>query len=131
MPIQIDESQRPIVVVTFSGTASDTEFDAYLDAMSKRVLGRRERTVTILDATLSDQTPAGQRKRQAQWLERHADDLARYSLGTAFVIKSALVRGALTAIFWIQPIQGAHVVVGTLPEAETWARARLHDAGLA
>ena len=36
MPIRIDESRRPIVVVTFVGTATDAEFDQYLQGMTDR-----------------------------------------------------------------------------------------------
>lgn len=130
MPITIDESRRPIVLVTFVGTASDAEFDNYLRGMTEQILARREKTVTILDALRSDQTSAAQRRRQAEWLKSHAEDLRRYSLGTAFVIRSALVRGALTAIFWMQPLDRPHTIVASLEEAETWGRDRLREAGI-
>jgi hypothetical protein len=130
MPITIDERRRPIVLVTFVGTATDAEFDQYLRDMTEQILGRRQQTVTILDATRSDNTSAAQRKKQAEWLATHKDDLRRYSLGTAFVIKSAMVRGALTAIFWLQPMDRPHTIVATLDEAEGWAAVKLREAGV-
>ncbi len=131
MPITIDERRRPIVLVTFVGAPTDAEFDRYLEDMTEQILARRQQTVTILEATRSDSTSAAQRKKQADWLAKHRDDLRRYSLGTAFVIKSAMVRGVLTAIFWLQPMDRPHTIVATLEEAEGWAAVKLREAGLA
>ena len=98
--------------------------------MTEQILARRQQTVTILDTTRSDSTSAAQRKKQADWLAKHKEDLRRYSLGTAFVIKSAMVRGVLTAIFWLQPMDRPHTIVATLSEAEGWAALKLREAGL-
>ena len=43
---------------------------------------------------------------------------------------SPLVRGVLTAIFWIQTLPNPYTIVGTLREAEAWAREQLRAAGL-
>jgi hypothetical protein len=130
LAITIDESRRPIVTVRFKGSATDEEFRAYLRDMSEQILARRQKTVTILDAGTWSTSTATQRQLQAEWLREHKDELKRFSLGSAFVIRSPLVRGVLTAIFWIQPMETAHVVVPTVAEAEAWARDRLREAGL-
>jgi hypothetical protein len=128
---RIDVSRHPIVVVTFDGLATDREFEEYLAAMTKLVLDRRQPNVTILDARASGRSPATQRKKQADWLKQHDQLLRRYSLGTAFVITSPLVRGVLTAILWVQPMSTPHTVVATLDEADRWAREKLREAGIA
>ena len=51
-------------------------------------------------------------------------------VGGAFVLGAPLVRGALTAIFWLQPLPFDHVVVPDEARAESWARARLARAGV-
>jgi hypothetical protein len=122
--IQFDETRFPIVVVKFAGTATDAEFGDYLSTMS-RMLGKKQVTATILDATEAGATSALQRRRQADWLKKNADVLKLYSVGTAFVITSPLVRGALTAILWVQPMPAPHTLVATLPEAEAWAKKQL------
>lgn len=131
VPIRIDDARHPLVVVNFVGTATDAEFDAYLDDMQRLVLDRREKNVTILDATLSGDTPPTQRRKQADWLKRNAAYLREFSLGTAFVIDSPFVRGVLTAIFWITPMSAPYTIVATYAEAEAWATRQLQDAGLA
>ena len=108
---------------------SEPEFDQYLASMTQ-IISRAEKTLTILDARRAIRSPPSQRKKQADWIKMHADQLRRYSLGTAFVLTSPLVRGVLTAILWLQPLPSDYVVVGTMAEAEDWAAAKLRDAGL-
>lgn len=114
----------------FTGLTTDAEFDDYLNAMTRLIVDRKQKTVTILDARKSDRTPATQRKKQAAWLKAHDNFLRQYSLGTVFVITSPLVRGVLTAILWLQPLPTDYAVVATMAEAERWARQRLAAAGL-
>ncbi len=127
--ILIDESRFPLVVVTFPGSYSDQEFDRYLETMSG-LLQRRTKNVTVLDARQSGSPPAKQRAKQAAWMKDNRALLEQYSCGSAFVISSPIVRGALTAILWLQPMPVAHTVVATLAEAEQWAATRLRAAGV-
>jgi hypothetical protein len=127
--ITIDESRRPIVTVRFVGAVSDGEFDEYLAAM-ERMLERRQKTLTILDARESARTPPTQRRKQAEWLKAQTSMLQAYSCGSAFVITSPLVRGVLTAILWVQPLPVPHTVVGSITDAEAWARKRLLAEGV-
>jgi hypothetical protein len=126
----IDVSRLPVVVVRFSGLATDAEFDEYLVSMTRLIVERKQKSVTILDARQSGRSPATQRKKQAAWISAHENLLRQYSLGTAFVITSPLVRGVLTAILWLQPLPSDYTVVGTMAEAERWAHERLRSAGL-
>jgi hypothetical protein len=125
----IDTARHPIILVTFSGYVSEPEFDAYLASMTK-VISRPEKTVTIYDARYAIRNPASQRRKQADWLKQHEEQLRQYSLGTAFVITSPFVRGVLTAILWLQPMVSDYVVVGRMDEAEAWAAKKLRAAGL-
>lgn len=123
--ITVDLSRFPIVNVRFGTSWSDADFDRYLETMEREALARCEPNVTILDARGAMNTPAIQRRKQAEWLRRHEATLKQHSLGTAFVIDSALVRGVLTAILWMQPMPAAHIVVATIEEAERWAAEQL------
>jgi hypothetical protein len=127
--IRIDDSRFPLVLVTFQGPATDDEFDAYLGGMS-RILEGRKRNVTILDARLAASPPAKQRAKQADWLKTNRVLLQQYSCGSVFIIKSTMIRGALTAILWIAPMSVPHAVVSTLEEAERWALGRLREEGV-
>lgn len=127
--VRVDESRFPLVDVTFSGTISDEEFRDYLKQMTDLVT-RGKRNVVIIDATKAGRTPPVQRKLQEEWLDRHRAELEKSSLGTAFVITSPMVRGLLTAIFWLTTMPSEHVVVGSYEEAERWAFERLRSVGI-
>lgn len=116
-------------MVRFRGAATDAQFGEYLAAMSA-LRSSHGKTVVVLDAREAGDTPARQRKMQAEWLDAHRTLLERDSLGTAFVITRGLIRGVLTAILWMSPIPGGHRVFATYEEAERWAVDQLRAAGL-
>ena len=121
MPIQFDTQSDPIIWIHFAGAVTEREFDTYLETMT-RYVNRGTPTLFLYDALQSQVPSATQRQKQAAWLERHEAALRRNSLGTAFVIANPLIRGALTAIFWIRPTPVPYIVTGTRSEAERWAR---------
>jgi hypothetical protein len=51
------------------------------------------------------------------------------SLGIVFVVASAVVRGILTALFWIRRVPVPHTIAPDLDEALSWAIARCREAG--
>ena len=121
---RLDQSRAPLYVVTFEGTATDAEFDKYLATMTL-VVERQRKYGMIMDAMRSERPTSRQRKLQSEWLKDQDANLRAYSAGTAFVIGSALVRGGLTAIFWLQPPSVPTTVVSTLAEAESWVTQRM------
>jgi hypothetical protein len=122
--IALDDRRWPLLVVSFDGLAGNEEFDRYLTELGQYA-NRGETWCAIFDATRSVGAPASHRRKMAQWIKNHESALARHSAGAVFVIRSSLVRGVLTAIFWLQPLPHAHAIVSTLEEAETWAKTRL------
>lgn len=125
--ITFDESRLPLVIVTFRGTASQEEFEEYLRRIGAN-LARRQPTAVIIDSRQAVTMPAAQRRRQADWIDSNREDLRRYSAGTAFIIESSLMRGALTAIFWLTKYETPYVVVATFEAAEAWAIECLRNA---
>lgn len=128
MGVTIEEASKHIVVVTFTGDSSDEEIERYLSSMTTEILGRPERTVTILDASAGSRPSVAHGRLQMRWLDVHHDELRRFSLGTAFVVPSLLARSALRAIFWLKPMSQPHVVCKTLEEALRWADERVRIA---
>lgn len=129
MAIHIDDSAFPLVVIRYVGSTSDEEFQRYLSRMEELVVARREINAVILDASKADAATAKQRKMQADWMKGHEAALRRYCVGNAFVITSTVVRGALTAIFWLQPPAAPSSVFGSFAAAEAWALEQLAAAG--
>ncbi len=124
----IDMSFMPIFMVVHEGQLTDQEFADYLAETERSLYGPESRKrVLIQDARNAGQSPPTQRKMQAEWLKKHEARLRNIALGTAFVIDSALVRGILTAILWLQPLPMPHEVCGTIEEALDWADKRLKE----
>ncbi len=127
--VHVDESRRPLIVITFTGVPTDEDFTAYLETQTRVVL-RRERNMVLIDAMGVQSVLPSQRRQQAEWQLRHKEALRLYTIGTAFAIRSSVVRGFLTAILWVQPLPHPHHVAASRADAERWAIAQLLAAGL-
>ncbi len=129
MSIQVDAGPFPFVVVRFLGKYSDEEFSAYLEQVEQLVQAG-ETYAMIFDARRAGMPTSKQAREQADFLRRLGPDMAKVSVGSAFVIASPLIRGAFKAITWMQSMPVEHVVVERMEQAEAWARTRLEAAGV-
>ena len=131
--IEFDDSRWPLVVVTFRGEITDAEFNAYLKALERnleRCEKSRVKTAILFDTENGGASNAAQRKAQSEWIKKHFQHSAKWCVGYAFAIPSAIVRGMLQAIFWLSPMPSEHIVVKTRAEAELWLSSRLERAKL-
>jgi hypothetical protein len=124
------DTSYPVVCLEIHGAVSDSEWQRYLrwfEDVIARAHAKHERIVLICDTTHATQavTPL-QRKQQAEMIAQN-----RYSdvmIGLAAVITNGIVRGAMTALLWIQPLPCEHSIVATRAEAERWARETIRKA---
>jgi hypothetical protein len=130
MPFIVNPADFPLLRITYDGPITEAEVRAYL-ADYDAVLARRQRYALLLDASRAVVPSATIRRMKADFLRQRAGVLGALCLGGAYVITSPAIRGAMSAIFWLQPLPFAHVVVGTLAEGERWCHERLQGAGLA
>lgn len=119
--ITVDVSAWPFVRVTYVGTVDDAAFERYVQEQAA-LLKRKERYVILFDARRSGMPSAKQRQRMASYMRSHQDELRRFCRRGAFVIDSPLVRGALTAILWLQPLPFEHEVFADIEAAEGFLR---------
>jgi hypothetical protein len=124
MAIELDDTAFPLLLVRFGPDWTQQEFDGYLGWYLAR-LRRRQRLAIVFDATQARAPSAVERRQQADFLREHEALLKLHCVGAAFAISSTVIRGALTAIFWIQPPVYEHTVVSTVAEGTSWARKRL------
>jgi hypothetical protein len=122
--VRVDTGYWPIVLVEFPerrvpDEAVHAALDA-LEAMMKEARRSKEKIYVVTDLTRMRQiTPASQRKYTAEWAKR-TDELARSTtIGGAYVTPSAILRGIITAVFWLypRPRSGPTVFVATRDEA--------------
>jgi hypothetical protein len=118
--ITISDQKAPVYVATFEGITTDAQFDDYPSQLSKLAHLPHVKAF-VFDARNNGTTPPSQRKRMADWMKQHENQIRERTAGCAFVLPSALQRGVLTAILWLQPMACPHTIVGTLEEALAWS----------
>lgn len=127
--ITFDDSLWPLLISRFHGTATDSEYEAYL-AQGTAYLQRGELYVSVLDMGRLVVPTAAQRQRQAEWLQEHDSLLREQFLGAALVITSPFLRLALSTVLHLKPMPMPYVTVYDVPGGLKWAVTRLVEAGL-
>jgi len=128
-PIRL-EARGPIVIVTYLGGATDEQYAAYLRELSTVVTGvskQYPRVSQIHDASAWTKSSASQRQMQADWIKEHLTLLKMKGGYSAYVFKSALVRGGLTAVMWLVEMPGPYKVCSTLQEALDWSTRQVSE----
>jgi hypothetical protein len=115
--INVNTQEWPLVRVTYVDTVDDARFEAYV-AEQAALLDRGEPYVILFDARASGMPSARQRQRMAEYMREREPELRHLCKRGVFVISSPLIRGALTAILWLQPLPFAHEVVSSIADAE-------------
>lgn len=125
--IVVETGQLPLLVIRFVGRYDEDEFDRYLSTY-RRLLVREDRLSTVVDARTARAPSGSQARKQAQFMREHADLLRAKVAGTAFVIETSMIRGALKAILRLQAMPHDYVVMEAYDPAVAWARAKLAEA---
>ena len=90
--------------------------------------GVKSFTLTDL-SVMKEAAPASQRKYAAEFIKRNQELQLRASVGGAIVATSALVRGVLTAVFWLQRTTLETHLVATRAEGLIYGIDLLASAG--
>jgi hypothetical protein len=132
--IRVETSDWPIIVTEFpEGRVSDAALQGmlgHLEALMHLAEKHHERLYFVTDLTkMRYLTPASQRKLTGEWVERTTPLAKRTSAGAAQVTPSAILRGIITAVFWLHPSPTQSVFVATRNEAILRGLERLEAAG--
>ena len=123
--LDADRSRWPICVYRLLREATDADLAAYF---TEAVCDLRTRQVTFAIVEYGPFAPVSATHRQmlAEFGRRHADESRRYRYSMAIVVKSTLMRGVLTAIFWFQKPGAQHLeVFNTFEDAFAWTEAKV------
>lgn len=121
---KVDATRWPVLVISrLSAEISDEAMLASM-AASDRIIDERNSVFSVvLDNRLAGGMNAKQRKMIAEHAAKRAEFSKRMCKGTAFVFESPVMRGILTAIFWLRPADVPTRVFADLGEAVQWAGA--------
>ncbi len=106
--------------VVFPARATDDEVRVFCDVLEKFWRDVDGPVGTVFDCRPVTAATASQRKLFADLQQRLEPVFRGKMLGAAFLIDSALVRGLLTAIFWLRPPVYRHIVASNEIEARAW-----------
>ena len=119
MPLYVDRQALPLLLLTYVGNYTDDELLRFF-AEIEAVLAMPGRKACLIDLRQATAGTARQRQLQGEWIRKHEDTLKRDFCAAAIVTDSALIRGTVTAVFWIRPLPFPSHVTGTLELAHNW-----------
>ena len=116
----IDQSDKPIIRVTFTGEKSTNEnFQQYLDDLASCYEVRKSIAI-IFDASQAATPNLSHQKTQAVWISQHWKTIQTYCKGTAYVIPNLAIRAVLKMIFSFQNQPVPYQVFSNTEAAENW-----------
>lgn len=116
----LDVSRFPNVLVTLSGAMTLASARVVTESLQDKVFARGEPYTLVIDATFAGVPDAAARQHFAEFSKRNAALTKRYCRAEAYVLPSAVLRGALTAIMWFSPFEYPHKIFATVDEARAW-----------
>jgi len=125
--ITTDVSRWPVVVVRAPATVSDEEMAEHLAFFEGKVYARREPFVTVLDLRFCEKITPRQRSIMIGSMKRNEE--MTQCRGCAMVFDSMLLRGILTAMFWVRKPAYPTRVFSKVVEAFDWAEALMVRSG--
>jgi hypothetical protein len=121
-----DETQKPVMRMTYHGLCDHAEWAQHIDQMSEWAR-RGELYGVVIDARAVGRVPATQRRGIIDWINRDRQYLKTYCAGGALVFESAIQQGLWTAISWVAPSPIPVKVFGDVSSAEAWLRSQLRQ----
>ena len=128
--IVVSTERWPLIVVRFIGQFDEPTFETYLEDLTRAITSRQGPRAILMDATQCGYVSSYARKRQAEWMRTNTSSTRRETLGVAFALDAPLVRGALTAILWLEPLSCPYAVVRDEVTAMARCRSWLEAHGL-
>jgi hypothetical protein len=99
--IEVRADLFPLVLTFIRGKVGDRDLDAFFLEF-EGIYARRASFAVLSDLREVTAVPeAPVRRRIAEWSKAQEGRTLQYHLGTAMIVRSAVVRGALTAINWL------------------------------
>jgi uncharacterized protein YejL (UPF0352 family) len=119
--LYVDRETLPLLRLRYVGDYSDGELTEFLRKL-EAVLTLPGRKVCVIDLSEATAGTATQRQMQASWIAKQEKVLAREFAAAAIVTDSAIIRGTVTAVFWIRPLPFPTRVTATVNSAEEWLK---------
>lgn len=119
MPLSLDQTALPLVRITYVEEYTDAELEGMLGELDA-LLQQSGDKVALIDLTKAKPGSAKQRQTHAQWIANQEAVISRKFAAAVIVTDSAIIRGTVTAVFWIRPLPIPTHITATAHQAEAW-----------
>jgi hypothetical protein len=124
----INTARAPLYTVVFPATTTDADVVSFASAREEWATRARYPVAWVVDlSNITNATPT-QRRLFSEHLERFESHDIAYNQGSALVVPNAVLRGIVTAVFWMKRPRFPNECFATLAEATHWATAQLKKA---
>jgi hypothetical protein len=124
--VVFDETDKPLMRMTYQGLCDDVEWQRHIDQMSEWAR-RDEQYAVVIDAREVGRVPATQRRGIVDWINRDRQHLKTNCAGGALIFSSPVQQGLWTAIVWVTPTPIPVKIFRDIPPAEAWLRRLLRE----
>lgn len=121
-----DESEKPLMRMTYLGVPDDVEWQRHIDVMSEWA-HRGELYGVVIDAREVGRIAPTQRRGIMDWITRDKQHLRAHCAGGALVFASPLQQGLWTAISWVTPSPIPVKIFRDITPAEAWVRTQIDE----
>ena len=121
----IDESRAPLYGIKFPSEATDDEVMSLCRAREQWATVAKYPVAWLVDLAGIIKATAKQRRLFSEHLERFEPHDIAYNQGSALIAPNALVRGIVTAVFWLKAPRFPTECFSSREEAAAWALHRL------
>lgn len=121
-----DESDKPLMRMTYQGVPDSAEWRRHIDVMSDWAR-RGDIYGVVIDAREVGRIPATLRRGIMDWITRDKQHLKVNCAGGGLVFASPLQQGLWTAISWVTPSPIPVKIFRDLVPAEAWVRTQLEE----
>lgn len=120
-----------LYLLRFPADVDDAGTQDFIDASEAWLRELDQPVAWLIDCRdlKASSAPAHRRKMLADYEKRVAQFSKKYFVGGAFIIDNSLVRGVLTAIYWINPPVYPYKIFATEEQAREWACQQLKKHG--
>jgi hypothetical protein len=124
-----DSSEAPIYEVAFPPSTTDEALRSYFEVIGAWSCRVSYAVIWVIDMTRVERVTASQRALYAGFLQRmHAFDL-QYTHAIVLVLPNGMLRGIVTAVFWLHPPPYSHHTCASSRDGRSWARDKRLELG--
>jgi len=124
--VTFDETDKPLMRMTYQGLCDDAEWQRHVDQMSEWAR-RGDHYAVVIDAREVGRVPATQRRGIVDWINRDRQHLKTNCAGGALIFSSPIQQGLWTAIAWVTPTPIPVKIFRDIPSSEAWLRGLLEE----